>query len=286
VIVCCGAYGSPALLQRSGIGNGALLAPLGIDTAHHLPGVGENLQDHLVAPVQMKTDDPTSYGLSWRSLPAMIGHLARYAFRRQGLLASNLFEATGMVRSVPGLNAPDLQMIFMPAHRNASGYPIPIGHGFGILNVLLQPHSRGTVRIADARTDTAPLIDPRFLSDERDYQPLLRGIALSRQVLGGASFASADAHEIVPGPQVTADGDLRAHIRRSSVTVHHPVGTCKMGTDDQAVVDPRLRVHGLTGLRVVDASAMPLVVRGNTAAAIMMMAEKAADMIREDSQSR
>lgn len=286
VIVCCGAYGSPALLQRSGIGDGEFLATLGIAPQHHLPGVGENLQDHLVAPVQMKTDDPTSYGLSWSALPTMLGHLARYLFKREGLLASNLFEATGMVRSVAGLEAPDLQMIFMPAHRNASGYPIPIGHGFGILNVLLKPHSRGTVRIPDALASSAPLIDPRFLSDERDYKPLLRGIALSRQVLHGDAFAPFAAHEIVPGPQVAAEDDLRAHIRRSAVTVHHPVGTCRMGSDEMAVLDPQLRVHGLSGLRVVDASAMPSVVRGNTAAAIMMMAERASDMIRQDAQLR
>ncbi len=280
VLVCCGSYGSPALLQRSGIGPAELLKSVGIEVRHELRGVGENLQDHIVAPVQMKTDDPTSYGVSLRVLPRLAWNLLEYVFARRGLLASNLFEATGMVRSTPEVSLPDLQMIFMPAHRNASGFPIPFGHGYGILNVLLQPKSRGNVRIASKAPQDAPLIDPKFFDDESDFEPLLRGVDLSRRLFANPAFAAMKAVEILPGPNVQGTDEIKASIRQTAVTVHHPIGTCKMGQDADAVVDTQLRVHGIDGLRVIDGSVMPLVVRGNTAASIMAIAEKASDLIR------
>jgi choline dehydrogenase-like flavoprotein len=280
VIVSAGSFGSPTLLMQSGVGPAPELRKLGIDLVHALPGVGGNLQDHVVAPVQMKTDDPTSYGLSIRALPRLACHLINYIFRRRGLLASNLFEATGMVRTTPDQPLPDLQLVFMPAHRNSSGFPVPVGHGYGVLNVLLRPRSRGRVSLADADPRIAPLIDPNFFADEADFEPLLRGIALSRMLFANDAFAAMRAWEIVPGPDAKTPDELHAAIRQTAVTVHHPVGTCAMGPSPDAVVDPQLRIRGLTGIRVVDASVMPLIVRGNTAAAVMMIAEKAADMIR------
>jgi len=287
VLLCAGTYGSPALLKRSGVGPASELHALGISVVRDLPGVGENLQDHVVAPVQMKTDNPTSYGLSWKALPRLIANLAEYAVAHRGLLASNLFEATGMVRTRHDEKVPDLQLVFMPAHRNASGFPIPLGHGYGILNVLLHPKSRGSVRLASADPRSAPLIDPKFFADERDFEPLLAGIALSRRLFASKAFTRMEAWEIVPGPDAITPDELRAAIRQTAVTVHHPVGTCAMGRGKGAVVDPQLSVHGLHGLRVIDASVMPNVVRGNTAAAVMMIAEKASDLVRhaQDRQS-
>ena len=275
VILCGGAYGSPQLLLLSGVGDAAQLARHGIALVHDLPAVGRNLQDHPASSVSMRTRNTDSYGLSWRTLPRAVGIGLRYLFNRSGPLASNVFEANGFVRSRPGLDRPDLQIIFMPAHRNANGHWLPIGHGYGIIFVALRPHSRGSVTLASADPRQAPVIDFNFLADPRDLEVLETGFELARRLLAAEPFAGLGSHEASPGPTVQSRADIQAHIRRTLVTVHHPSGTCRIGD----VVDAQLRVLGLQGLRVVDASVIPTVIAGNSNIPVTAVAERAADLI-------
>jgi choline dehydrogenase-like flavoprotein len=279
VIVAAGTVGSPALLMRSGIGEPEHLSAHGIAAAHALPAVGRNLQDHLSTAVQYRTASTDAFGLSPRTVPWLAWSALEYLLFRRGLFASNILQGGGFVRTRPGLDRPDVYYVFMPAHRSASGPP-GMGHGYGLITVLSRPRSRGTVRLGAADPATAPLIDPNFLSEPEDLDTLLRGVKLARRILAAPAFARYAGTEIAPGPGAEADADLADFIRRSAVTVFHPVGTCRMGTDAEAVVDPQLRVRGIEGLRVVDASIMPTIIGGNTNAPVIMIAEKAADMIR------
>jgi len=275
VILSAGAYGSPQILLLSGIGDPAELARHSIPLAHALPAVGRNLHDHPASSVSVRTTDTSSYGLSWRTLPRGIGFVLRYLLFRSGPLASNVFEANGFVRSSLGLDRPDLQIIFMPAHRNASGHWLPLGHGYGIIFVALRPRSRGSVTLAGPDPHLAPRIDFNFLADPRDMDVLVEGFALARRILGAPPFAALDSHEVIPGPAVTSRADIEAHIRRTLVTVHHPAGTCRIGD----VVDTQLRVLGLQALRVVDGSVIPTVIAGNCNVPINAIAERASDLI-------
>ncbi len=242
VILCGGAYGSPHVLQLSGVGDPELLRDRGIDVVHPLRGVGRNLHDHPASSVSMVTDDTTSYGFSWRTLPRSIGIALRYAVNRSGPLASNVFEANGFVRSRDGLTRPDLQIIFMPAHRNANGHWLPRGHGYGIIFVALRPESRGTVHPAGPDPRQAPLIDFNFLAAPGDMDVLVKG-STSRAVSSPRrAFVPLKSTEAIPGPAVQSREQIEAHIRRTLVTVHHPCGTCRIGD----VVDPQLRVLGLS----------------------------------------
>jgi choline dehydrogenase len=275
VIVSAGAYGSPQLLQLSGIGAGQQLSELGIKPVLELPGVGRNLQDHPAASVSVRTRDTSSYGLSWKTVPRSIGIALQYAISRSGPLASNVFEATGFVRSREGLTRPDLQIIFMPAHRNANGHWLPRGHGYGIIFVNARPASRGSVTLASADPHARPLIDFNFLAEPSDMQVLVEGFTLARRILAAPPFAALDSQEFIPGAAIQSREQIEAHIRRSLVTVHHPVGTCRMGE----VVDHELRVKGLQDLRVVDASVIPNVPAGNSNVPINALAERGADLI-------
>lgn len=279
VALCAGAIHSPQLLLLSGIGAGAELAALGIEVRHELPGVGRNLHDHLASPVHMVTDVPTSYGLSWRALPRDLGYLAQYLLRRSGPIANNIFESAAFIRSVPGLDRPDLQLVFQPAKRPGPDYPFPVGHGYAISPVGLYPRSRGRLTLASPDPLAAPRIDPNLLGDPADLEPLLRGIRLIRRIFAAPAFAPWRARETVPGPDAQDAEQLAAYVRAEGYTVHHPVSTCRMGVDTGAVVDARLRVIGLEGLRVADAAVFPRIIGGNTNAAVVMIAEKAADMI-------
>jgi choline dehydrogenase-like flavoprotein len=278
-ILCAGAFGSPAVLLRSGIGEAAVLRNLGVDVVHDSPEVGKNLADHLSTAVGMRTRSPESYGLSWRAAPRGIGNLAEYLLFKRGPLASNVFEAHGFVKSRADLELPDLQIIFMPAHRNPSGFPIPFGHGYGINVALLTPQSRGRVTLKSQDAHAPPVIDPNFLSRSEDLAPLLTGLKLARRILNAAPFQQFNSREIVPGSGAHDDAALESHVRSTCGTVYHPVGTCRMGVDAAAVVDPQLRVRGIAGLRIADASIFPTLIRGNTNAAVVMVAEKAADLI-------
>jgi len=280
VIVSAGAILSPQLLMLSGIGDPRHLYAVGIEVKCPLPGVGSNYHDHLAVGVLMEMKNSASYGLSWRAAPRDLANILEYALFRTGPLSSNVFESTGFIRTLPELRRPDVQIVFQAARRNRGTFPFPLGHGFAINIVGLYPKSRGQVQLASADPLAAPLVDPRLLSHADDVATLLRGFKLGRQISRAPSFARYSAHEVQPGTAAQEDAALIDYIRRAASTVHHPCGSCRMGTDGAAVVDPQLRVHGIEGLRVADASIFPSVVGGNTNAAIVMIAEKAADMIR------
>ena len=280
VIVSAGAILSPHLLMLSGIGDQQELRTAGIAVKQHLPAVGANYHDHLAVAVLMEMRNSDSYGISWRAAPRDMANLLEYALFRTGPLASNVFEATGFIRTLTELSRPDVQVVFQAARRNRGTFPFPLGHGFAISIVGLYPKSRGRVRLASSNPLAPPLVDPQLLSHPDDVAMMLRGLKVGRQVTRASSFARYRAVEVQPGPKVQDDAALIEYIRRAAATVHHPCGSCRMGPDDQAVVDETLRVRGVEALRVVDASVFPNVVGGNTNAAVVMIAEKAADMIR------
>jgi choline dehydrogenase-like flavoprotein len=279
VVLAAGSIQSPQLLLLSGIGDGECLASVGIPVRHHLPGVGRNLHDHLASPVHMSMDHPASYGISLPAMPRNLLNIAAYAVARRGPIANNIFEAAAFVRTLPGLDRPDVQLVFQPAKRPGSSFPFPVGHGCAISPVGLYPRSRGRLTLASPDPFAAPRIDPNLLAAPEDLAPLIRGMRLARQVFAAPAFARYRATESVPGPEATSDADLEGYIRAQAYTVHHPVSTCRMGRDASAVVDPELRVIGAEGLRVADASVFPSIIGGNTNAAVVMVAEKAADMI-------
>lgn len=280
ILLCAGAVQSPQILMLSGIGDAGELGRHGIAVTRHLPGVGGNYHDHLAISILMETRNTLSYGLSLQTAHRAIWNFLQYALLRDGPLASNLFESTAFIRSSQQADRPDLQVVFQPARRNRNLFPLPLGHGFAISSVGLYPKSRGRIHLASADPAAAPRVEANFLADEEDLKPLLFGLRLARRVFASEPFRRYAAIEVAPGPAVTSDAELIAYIRRVAATAHHPVGTCRMGVDEQAVVDPELRVHGVDHLRVVDASICPHVVGGNTNAGVVMIAEKAADLIR------
>ena len=277
VIIACGVYGSPQLLQLSGVGDAAALRALGVAPLLDLPEVGQNLQDHPAASIAVRTSNTESYGLSWRTLPRSALIAAQYLLSRSGPLASNVFEANGFMRSRPQLERPDLQIIFMPAHRNANGHWLPRGHGYGIIFVNVRPASRGSVRLISNDPHDRPAIDFNFLAAPGDMDVLVRGFEVARAILSAPSFAPLEGRETSPGPQVRERAEIEAHIRGSLVTVHHACGTCRMGD----VVDASLRVKGIDALRVVDASVIPTVIAGNSNIPVVAVAERAADLLLE-----
>ena len=280
VVITAGAILSPQLLMLSGIGDQDELRAAGIPVVQHLPGVGANYHDHLAVAVLMEMKNSESYGISWRAAPRGACNLLEYALFRSGPLASNVFEATGFIRTQPALTRPDVQVVFQAARRNRNSFPFPLGHGFAISLVGLYPKSRGRVRLASKEPTAAPLVDPQLLSHPDDVDTLLRGLKVGRQVSRAPAFARYRAVEVQPGADAQDDAALVGYIRQAAATVHHPCGSCRMGPDAQAVVNERLEVHGIAALRVADAAVFPRLVGGNTNAAVVMIAEKAADMIR------
>jgi choline dehydrogenase-like flavoprotein len=264
----------------SGIGPAAHLKAMGIEVVLDLPGVGENYHDHPASPMHMETDDPTSYGLSWKVLPRDVLHLFQYLLTRKGPLAGNVFESVAFLRTDPSLERPDVQFVFQPARRLTNPrIPFPLGHGYAISPVALYPKSRGTVRLASADPSAAPLIDPHLLEHPDDIKPLIRALRIARAAFASAPFAEYDGTEVAPGPGVKTDKQFDKYIRETGYTVHHPVGTCRMGSDKDAVVDPQLRLNGIKGLRVADASVMPSIIGGNTNAPCVMIGERGADFV-------
>jgi choline dehydrogenase len=271
VILSAGAIGSPDILLRSGIGGGL---------AHHLPGVGQNLQDHVDCMVICQSRSRTPYGISIAALPRLALEGARWVFGNRGMLSSNMVEAGGFVRTSPSEDRPDIQFHIIPGRKSHRGRMVEYGHGVSVHTCVLRPESRGSVT---RTTPTgAPTIDLGLLTDDRDMVRLLKGVKLARQILRQGPMTRHGLTEIIPGDGVENDDSLRAYIRANARTVYHPVGTCAMGVGPEAVVDPRLRVHGVKCLRVVDASIMPTIVSGNTNAPAIMIAEKAAEMILQD----
>ena len=279
VLLCAGAVHSPQLLMLSGVGPAQHLESLGIAVKANLAGVGANYHDHPAVPIALEMRDTTSYGLSWRTLPRALWNLAEYVLARRGPLASNVFESTAFIRSHAGAVRPDIQVAFQPARRNLNSSPLPMGHGFAFSVVNLYPRSRGEVRLASSDPRAAPRVNPNILLDPADWEPLLRGLHLVRELCDMPAFAPYRATEVRPGRRLGSDAELRAYLREATATVHHPVGSCRMGIDATAVVDPSLRVCGIDALRVVDAAIFPGIVGGNTNAPIVMVAEKAAALI-------
>ena len=282
VVLCAGAIQTPQLLMLSGIGPAAHLAEHGIELVHDLPGVGGNYHDHVACPVHMETDDPDSYGISWKVWPRDILAGIQYLLTRTGPLASNVFESVAFLRTDPSLTKPDVQFVFQPAKRLTNPkIPFPLGHGYAISPVALYPKSRGTLRLASSDPHDAPLIDPRLLAEEGDIDPLVRAVKIARRAFAAPSFAKYKGVEVAPGPAVQSDDEIKSFIRGAAYTVHHPGSTARMGavTDPLAVVDPDLKVIGIEGLRVADASVFPLVVGGNTNAAAVMVGERGADKV-------
>jgi choline dehydrogenase-like flavoprotein len=280
VILAGGAIGSPQMLLLSGIGDCAALQRFGIPVAHHLPSVGANYHDHISAYVQMWMSNADSYGISPRSVPRGLWNIFEYLVKREGPFASNVFEAHALIRSTGGLDRPDLQIVFQAARRNQGTFPLPLGHGFSLSVVLLYPKSRGRLTLSSADPRAVPLIDPKLMSDKRDLDPIVRGLKLARRIANAPAFEAYQAHEFLPGSSVPdEDEPLKEYIRATAATTHHPCGSCKMGVDDSAVVTPELKVRGIEGLRIADASIFPTLIGGNTNAAVVMIAEKASDMI-------
>ena len=279
VLLCAGAIHSPQLLMLSGIGPAQHLEALGIRVRADVAGVGANYHDHPAVIVALEMRDTTSYGLSWRTLPRALWNIAEYALARRGPLASNVFESTAFIRSGTAADRPDVQIAFQPARRNPHAFPLPLGHGFAMSVVNLYPRSRGEVRLASSDARVAPRVNPNLLADPGDGAPLLQGLKLVRKLCDAPAFAPYGATEVRPGRAVRSDAELQKYLREATATVHHPVGSCRMGSDAEAVVDPALRVRGIANLRIVDASVFPSIVGGNTNAPIVMVAEKAVDLI-------
>ncbi|CAG2160552.1 GMC family oxidoreductase [Cupriavidus numazuensis] len=282
VILSAGAIGSPQLLMASGIGPSEHLRDVGVPLALDAPGVGQNLQEHPdVLLTQLGVGSTDLLGVSLRGGVRMLGELSRYRRHRTGMFASNVAEAGGFFRSRPGLADPDLQVHFINAAITA---PMKPGHGYSAHVCLLRPHSRGALRLRSPNVGDAPDIDLNMLSDPRDMDTMVAGVRLLRRILDQPPLARFGGRSVDPwlrAEQVNGSDDeaIRALIRSRAETAFHPVGTCRMGSDDGAVVDPQLRVRGIEGLRVVDASVMPTLISGNTNAPSMMIGEKAADMI-------
>ncbi|MGZ8313950.1 MAG: GMC family oxidoreductase [Telluria sp.] len=285
VLLAGGAINSPQLLMLSGIGAPQQLAHHGIALRHALPGVGRNLQDHLDVLVVQCCRLPVSLGMSARTLPAQFKRLYDYLAHRSGALTSNSAEAGGFVKSRAALALPDLQFHFTPARLDGHARTLRSaaftlwGHGYALHACPLRPASRGEVTLRSADPADPPLIDPRYLSERADLLAMIDCVRAARGVLAAAPFDPYRGAEIFPGAAVQSDADIEAFIRRKAETIYHPAGTCKMGSDPMAVVDHRLMVHGVAGLRVIDASIMPTLVAGNTNAAAIMIAEKGADMV-------
>jgi choline dehydrogenase len=277
VILCAGSVGSPQLLLLSGIGPVRELETVGIRPVHDLAGVGRNLQDHLVGGLLAAT---TSTATLFRADSPL--NLARYLLFRRGPLTSNVAEAVAFVSLRPGLPGPDLELVFAPVIFENEGLTEPQEHGLTIGAVVLQPASTGSVRLRSANPLAPALIDPAYLSDPggEDLGVLLEGTRLARRLLRSRALAPHVREELVPGDGAESDEELARAARERAQTLYHPVGTCRMGAGGAAVVDAELRVHGIEGLRVVDASVLPRIPRGHTNWPTVAVAEKAADLIR------
>ena len=285
VLLCAGAIESPRILLSSGIGNREELEKAGISCHHNVPGVGENLQDHLDTMVTVRSKKAESIGVSWRSLlPHIITSPFNFLFRRMGWWTSNFVEAGGFADTKLGQpEYPDVQFHFTPIYRSHRGRKFEFGHGYSLFTCLLRPHSSGSVKIKKEGENHKILIDQNFLSDTRDEQSIIEAIKKAREVLSSKEFDEVRGEEIAPGKSIQSDEELLDYIRKTAVTVYHPVGTCKMGVDDLAVVSPNdLKVKRMNNLRVIDASIMPSIVSGNTSAATMMIAERGARMILDN----
>ncbi len=283
VIVTSGAIGSPKLLLLSGIGPADELGKLGVPALHDLPGVGQNLQDHIDVYAIAELSGPYSYDkhtqphkMAWAGL--------EYVLFKKGPVTSNLAEAGGFWYADQSQPSPDVQFHFLPGAGLEAGVGRLKGYGCTLNSCYLRPRSRGSVKLASADPFAAPIIDPNYWAEPDDMQRSIDGFRMSREILAQPTFRKFVRREHAPGSPVKSDSEIAAYARRTGKTDYHPVGTCKMGVDELAVVDPDLNVRGLEGLRVIDSSIMPSLISSNTNAASIMIAEKGADLIMGRSQ--
>ncbi len=282
VILSAGSFVSPHLMMLSGIGDATELARHGIPLVQHLPGVGANLQDHLDVTLEYSARTVAPYGISWRALPRNIAHVADWLLRKRGLFASTTSEAGAFV-STTGTDRPDIQLFFCAGVANTQKARGFTGHGFLIHVCELRPGSIGRLSLRSADPADRPRIIYNFLRNNSTTATIREGIRIARNIVAQAPFHPHLRQELAPGPENESDGALDAFIRNTVGTLFHPVGTCAMGRGDEAVVDPEtLRVHGMQGLRVIDASIMPTIPSANTIAATYALAERAADLVKAE----
>ncbi|SDH05489.1 GMC family oxidoreductase [Sulfitobacter delicatus] len=275
VILSAGSIGSPQILMLSGIGPRAHLEEMGISVLHDLPGVGQNLQEHLMAPVAHVCTQPVTLA------HALEPEQAELLGQGMGLLTSNIGEGGGYLTVMEDAPAPDLQFHFAPTWFISDGAGNPTdSEGFTILPSLVGTKSVGEITLASANPDDAPLINPNAFAEPQDLEILVEGVKIARKIMASPALDDFRGEERFPGPAVQTDEEIRNYLRGNSQTIYHPVGTCKMGSGDMAVVGADLKVHGIEGLRVADASIMPTIVNGNTNAAAIMIGEKCSDLIR------
>jgi choline dehydrogenase len=286
VIVSGGAINSPHLLQISGIGPAAHLQSIGVDVVHDLPGVGGNLQDHYVARVSHRVKGAISINKLSRGL-RLAREVARFYLMGDGALTFGVTTAQVFCRSSPEKASPDLQLLFTPASYDPGKFlELEQDDGMTVAVCPVRPDSRGTIMAKSANPAEAPIITPNYLSDPNDARVLLAGMRFTRQIFASPAIAQHSVVETMPGPDVVTDDALLAYAKQFGNTIYHPVGTCRMGQGPSAVVDDRLRVHGIAGLRVIDASIMPTLTTGNTNAPTIMIGEKGAAMIKEDAAAQ
>lgn len=279
VILSAGALQSPQLLMLSGVGPKGELQRHGINVVSDLPGVGENLQDHPDVVVTYKTNSLDAQGVSMRGGIKTLRDIRQYRNSRRGALTSNFAEGGAFLKTRPDLDRPDVQMHFVVAAVNDHGRKLQFGHGLSCHVCLLRPKSRGSLKLQSADPLDAPLIDPAFLEHTDDLDVLVEGYKLTRRLMAAPAMSEFVTEDLFES-RSQSDEDIRALLRERTDTVYHPVGTCRMGSDELAVVDSQLRVRGTEGLRVVDASIMPTLVGANTNAPTIMIGEKASDLIR------
>jgi len=278
IILCGGAIETPHLLMLSGIGPQEVLRAVKIPVVHDLPGVGQGLQDHLAITLKVAISQPITlrrYRSRWRQAQA----LAQYLLYKRGPLADPGFEITGFVKSDPTLSQPDLRMQMVLALLGVDKRGMLPLHGFQIRASMARPTSRGSIRLASADPFTAPIIDPQFLSGESERHALRQAVRIMRQLWTAPAFDPFRGRELAPGPECRSDEDIDRYIRGHADPDYHSVGTCRMGQGSAAVVDAQFRVHGIHGLRVIDASIMPSIVDAGTCVPTIMIAERAADQI-------
>jgi choline dehydrogenase-like flavoprotein len=280
VILAAGAINSPRLLMLSGIGDANELATVGVRPVHDLPGVGKHLMDHLNTNVHSGLKEPISYdGLN--KFPQILSPGAKWMLLRSGPAASVIVEGGGFFKS-PGEDRPDMQIHIAPALVVRGGQTELDDYGFTINSTFLRPQSVGSVKLASADPLDEPLIDPNYLDAERDREMAITQVRTIREVLARPEIRPYIREELLPGPDAQSDAEIMAYVRQFASCDYHPVCTCKMGDDELSVVDDALRVRGLTGLRVIDASIMPRLTSGNTMAPTMMIAEKGADLVKAE----
>lgn len=279
VICCAGAFGTPHLLQLSGIGPAALLQKQGIEVVHDLPGVGQNLQDHPDYIAAYKANSTDLMGYSLKGFMKMLGQMWQYKTKKTGLFASTVAESGGFLKTDPALDRPDLQLHFVSGIADNHNGTSHWGHGFSCHVCVLRPKSVGSVEIASRDPMQDPLIDPALLAHDDDMTTLIKGYKVMQEIMKSPPLAR-HVTEVLYKPHLSDEAEIEDEIRSRADTVYHPVGTAKMGTDTMAVVSPKdLMVYGVEGLRVADASIMPTLIGGNTNAPAIMIGEKASDMI-------